>query len=60
MQLTLRFVTPPEAAIWQRLTDEQRQTVIDQLAYLVAKSAIEAARTIASAVIVALDVASIP
>ncbi|MDH3663397.1 MAG: hypothetical protein OEU92_25845 [Alphaproteobacteria bacterium] len=48
MQLTLRFVTPPEAAIWQRLTDEQRQTVIDQLAYLVAKSAIEAARREAS------------
>jgi hypothetical protein len=44
MQLILSFLTPPEAAIWQQLTDEQRQTVIDQLAHLVAKSAIGAAR----------------
>ncbi|MDH3664866.1 MAG: hypothetical protein OEU92_33435 [Alphaproteobacteria bacterium] len=40
MQLTLSFLTPPEAAIWQRLTDEQRQAVIDQLAHLVAKTAV--------------------
>lgn len=44
MQLTLSFLTPPEAAIWQQLTDEQRQAIIDQLAHLVAKSAIGAAR----------------
>lgn len=40
MQLTLSFLTPPEAAIWQRLPDEQRQTVVNQLAHLIVKTAV--------------------
>jgi len=47
MQLTLSFLTPatrPEKAIWQHLTDQQRQTVIDRLAHLVVKAAVATAR----------------
>lgn len=47
MQLTLSILTPParpEAAMWQRLTDRQRQDVIDQLSKLVANLAAATAR----------------
>ncbi len=47
MQLMLSFLkspTRPEAAMWQRLTDQQRQDVIDQLSKLVANLATATAR----------------
>lgn len=47
MQLTLSLLTPPtrpEAAMWQQLTDQQRQDVIDQLSMLVANLAAATAR----------------
>lgn len=47
MQLMLSFLTPPtrpEAAVWQRLTDQQRQDVVDQLSKLVANLATAATR----------------
>jgi hypothetical protein len=47
MQLTLSLLTPPtrpEAAMWQQLTDQQRQDVIDQLSKLVANLATATAR----------------
>lgn len=47
MQLTFSFLTPPrrrEVEVWQHLTDEQRQAVIDQLAHLVAKAAVARVR----------------
>ncbi len=47
MQLTLSFLKPPtrpEAEIWRRLTSEQRQAVVDQLAHLIVKTAVATAR----------------
>lgn len=47
MQLMLSFLTPPalpETAMWQQLTDQQRQDVVDQLSHLVANLAIATAR----------------
>jgi hypothetical protein len=47
MQLMLSFLTPPtrpETAVWQQLTNQQRQDIIDQLSQLVANLATAAAR----------------
>lgn len=47
MQLTLCLLTPPtrpEAAMWQQLTGQQRQDVIDQLSKIVANLAVATVR----------------
>lgn len=47
MQLSLNFLqTPPrpEAEIWERLDDQHRRAVIEQLACLLVKAALVSAR----------------
>ena len=42
LQLTLSFLQPPprpEAVVWTRLTEQQRQAVVAKLAMLIAKAA---------------------
>jgi predicted Fe-S protein YdhL (DUF1289 family) len=46
VQLSLNFLqTPPrpEAAVWERLDDQQRQVVVDRLARLLVKAALATA-----------------
>ena len=46
MQLSLNFLqTPPrpEAAVWERLDDQQRQVVVNRLARLLVKAALTGA-----------------
>jgi predicted Fe-S protein YdhL (DUF1289 family) len=47
VQLSLNFLqTPPrpEAAVWERLDDRQRQAVVHRLARLLVKAALASAR----------------
>jgi predicted Fe-S protein YdhL (DUF1289 family) len=47
VQLSLNFLqTPPrpEAAVWERLDDQQRQVVVNRLARLLVKAALASAR----------------